>query len=161
MFFPIGLICFTDTSCYFESCTQTQHIKRMIMNKTTLLLASVALTLSGVAQADKLEDIQKSGRLRVGTTGDYKPFSYYDGKANRDNKGDITIPFFIGLIRWERLHHALFCGLCFLNALFNQRFGFLAANGWHYFVHHLIHCRFRRRLHQTSVRISNVFFGFN
>lgn len=52
----------------------------MIMNKTTLLLASVALTLSGVAQADKLEDIQKSGTLRVGTTGDYKPFSYYDDK---------------------------------------------------------------------------------
>ena len=51
------------------------------MKKTTLLLASVALALSGIAQADKLEDIQKSGTLRVGTTGDYKPFSYYDGKS--------------------------------------------------------------------------------
>ncbi|HDM8223038.1 TPA: transporter substrate-binding domain-containing protein [Vibrio campbellii] len=51
------------------------------MKKTTLLLASVAMALSGVVQADKLEDIQKSGTLRVGTTGDYKPFSYYDGKT--------------------------------------------------------------------------------
>ncbi|MFA0070328.1 transporter substrate-binding domain-containing protein, partial [Vibrio breoganii] len=50
------------------------------MKKTSLLLASITLALSGVAQADQLEDIQKSGTLRVGTTGDYKPFSYFDGK---------------------------------------------------------------------------------
>lgn len=51
------------------------------MTKTSLLLASMALALSGAAQADQLEDIQKSGTLRVGTTGDYKPFSYFDGKS--------------------------------------------------------------------------------
>ncbi|MEZ9706972.1 cyclohexadienyl dehydratase, partial [Vibrio breoganii] len=34
------------------------------MKKTSLLLASIALALSGVAQADQLEDIQKSGTLR-------------------------------------------------------------------------------------------------
>ena len=51
--------------------TQTQQT--IIMKKTSLLLASIALALSGVAQADQLEDIQKSGTLRVGTTGDYKP----------------------------------------------------------------------------------------
>ncbi len=59
--------------------TQTQQI--ITMKKTSLLLASIALALSGVAQADQLEDIQKSGTLRVGTTGDYKPFSYFDGKS--------------------------------------------------------------------------------
>ena len=51
------------------------------MKKTSLLLASITLAVSGVAQADQLEDIQKSGTLRVGTTGDYKPFSYFDGKC--------------------------------------------------------------------------------
>ena len=51
------------------------------MKKTSLLLASITLALSGVVQADQLEDIQKSGTLRVGTTGDYKPFSYFDGKT--------------------------------------------------------------------------------
>ncbi|MEZ9417599.1 cyclohexadienyl dehydratase, partial [Vibrio sp. 10N.286.49.E1] len=51
------------------------------MKKTSLLLASITLALSGVAQANQLEDIQKSGTLRVGTTGDYKPFSYFDGKT--------------------------------------------------------------------------------
>ncbi|MFA0521007.1 transporter substrate-binding domain-containing protein, partial [Vibrio sp. 10N.222.55.E8] len=51
------------------------------MKKTSLLLASIVLSLSGVAQADQLQDIQKSGVLRVGTTGDYKPFSYFDGKT--------------------------------------------------------------------------------
>ena len=41
----------------------------------------MALALSGAAQADQLEDIQKSGTLRVGTTGDYNPFSYFDCKS--------------------------------------------------------------------------------
>ncbi|MFA0006419.1 cyclohexadienyl dehydratase, partial [Vibrio splendidus] len=31
------------------------------MKKTSLLLASITLALSGVVQADQLEDIQKSG----------------------------------------------------------------------------------------------------
>lgn len=49
--------------------------------KISLLLASITLVLSDVAQADQLEDIQKSGTLRVDTTGDYKPFSYFDGQT--------------------------------------------------------------------------------
>lgn len=41
----------------------------------------IALTsLSVVAQAELLQDIQEKGVLTVGTTGDYKPFSFYDGK---------------------------------------------------------------------------------
>ena len=43
-----------------------------------LLLAST-MAYSAIAQADRLEDIQKQGYITVGTTGDYKPFSYYDG----------------------------------------------------------------------------------
>jgi cyclohexadienyl dehydratase len=45
-----------------------------------LLLAST-MTYSVIAQADRLEDIQKQGYITVGTTGDYKPFSYYDGST--------------------------------------------------------------------------------
>lgn len=51
-----------------------------IIMKKSLLVIGVALTLSGIANADQLDDIQKAGTLRVGTTGDYKPFSYYDGQ---------------------------------------------------------------------------------
>ncbi|MBF9003043.1 transporter substrate-binding domain-containing protein [Vibrio nitrifigilis] len=40
----------------------------------------LAVTLSVFAHADRLDDIQQRGYLLVGTTGDYKPFSYYDGK---------------------------------------------------------------------------------
>lgn len=49
------------------------------MNKITLPIAFIALVVSNIACADQLDEIQKSGTLRVGTTGDYKPFSYYDG----------------------------------------------------------------------------------
>ena len=66
--FPIGLLCFTDTSCYFESCTQANTSKECPY-KSTLLLASVILALSGVAQEDKQEEIQRPGTLRVRTTG--------------------------------------------------------------------------------------------
>lgn len=45
-----------------------------------LLLASTML-YSAIVQADRLEDIQKQGYITVGTTGDYKPFSYYDGST--------------------------------------------------------------------------------
>ncbi|MEZ8143203.1 cyclohexadienyl dehydratase [Enterovibrio norvegicus FF-33] len=45
--------------------------------KKMLLVATMAL--SAFAQADQLEDIEKAGVIRVGTTGDYKPFSFFDG----------------------------------------------------------------------------------
>ena len=48
--------------------------------KTKLLCISILLAASCSAQADRLDDIQESGVLRIGTTGDYKPFSSFDGK---------------------------------------------------------------------------------
>ncbi|WP_111639914.1 transporter substrate-binding domain-containing protein [Marinomonas shanghaiensis] len=45
-----------------------------------LLLVST-MAYSAIAQADRLEDIKKQGYITVGTTGDYKPFSYYDGST--------------------------------------------------------------------------------
>ncbi|MFA0439747.1 cyclohexadienyl dehydratase [Vibrio sp. 10N.286.49.C2] len=58
------------------------------MNKT-LLLAAITMSLSAVSHADQLDDVLKSGTLRVGTTGDYKPFSYYDG--NQYSGYDIDV----------------------------------------------------------------------
>jgi hypothetical protein len=49
------------------------------MKLSKLLLASF-VALSCASHADLLEDVQKKGYLTVGTTGDYKPFSYFDGK---------------------------------------------------------------------------------
>ncbi|REG83718.1 transporter substrate-binding domain-containing protein [Marinomonas pollencensis] len=43
------------------------------------ILITSALTFSAFAQADRLEEIQKQGYITVGTTGDYTPFSHYDG----------------------------------------------------------------------------------
>lgn len=48
--------------------------------KTLILGLSLGLMTVGVAHADRLDDIQKEGVLRVGTTGDYRPFSYHDGE---------------------------------------------------------------------------------
>ncbi|MEZ8965554.1 transporter substrate-binding domain-containing protein [Vibrio breoganii] len=49
--------------------------------KTLILGLSLGLMTVGVAHADRLDDIQKEGVLRVGTTGDYRPFSYHDGET--------------------------------------------------------------------------------
>ncbi len=52
--------------------------------KKALLIAALGLrglSFSSIASADQLEDIQKAGVIRVGTTGDYKPFSFYDGNT--------------------------------------------------------------------------------
>ncbi len=46
------------------------------MKKIILTTAFALICLTSIAQADQLEDIQKAGVLKVGTTGDYKPFSY-------------------------------------------------------------------------------------
>ncbi|GLR74409.1 transporter substrate-binding domain-containing protein [Aliivibrio sifiae] len=51
------------------------------MMKNKLLCISMLLAASCSAHADRLNDIQESGVLRVGTTGDYKPFSSFDGKS--------------------------------------------------------------------------------
>ncbi|SDL57723.1 transporter substrate-binding domain-containing protein [Pseudomonas indica] len=47
-----------------------------------LLLASQALT-AAQAEPNRLDRILESGVLRVGTTGDYKPFSYKDPKSGQ------------------------------------------------------------------------------
>lgn len=52
----------------------------MLLKPGVILIAG-ALSFTSVAQADRLEDIQKQGYITVGTTGDYKPFSFYDGKS--------------------------------------------------------------------------------
>ncbi|MCE7534809.1 transporter substrate-binding domain-containing protein [Aliivibrio fischeri] len=50
------------------------------MMKKKLLCISVLFAASFTAHADRLDEIQEAGIIRVGTTGDYKPFSSFDGK---------------------------------------------------------------------------------
>ena len=45
-------------------------------------IAAFALSLSGAGDATSLDTIRTAGVLRVGTTGDYKPFSYRDPAGN-------------------------------------------------------------------------------
>ena len=47
------------------------------MKKLILLIVVFVLTLS-VAEAGHLEDISERGTIRIGTTGDYRPMSYYN-----------------------------------------------------------------------------------
>lgn len=46
-----------------------------LLHVALISLAAVSYT----AQADRLDDIQEKGVLTIGTTGDYKPFTYFDG----------------------------------------------------------------------------------
>ena len=50
------------------------------MKKLILLVAIFMLTLS-VAEAGHLEDIAQRGTIKIGTTGDYRPMSYYNEKT--------------------------------------------------------------------------------
>ena len=50
------------------------------MKKLILLVVIFILTLS-VAEAGHLEDIAERGTIRIGTTGDYRPMSYYNEKT--------------------------------------------------------------------------------
>ncbi|MGB5447230.1 MAG: transporter substrate-binding domain-containing protein [Psychromonas sp.] len=54
-----------------------------------LILIALA-SLSFTVQADLLQDIQSRGYMTVGTTGDYKPFSFYDGKVYSGYDIDIA-----------------------------------------------------------------------
>ena len=52
-----------------------------IYMKLLKLVLITLVFLSCTAKADLLQDVQNKGYLTVGTTGDYKPFSFYDGKT--------------------------------------------------------------------------------
>ncbi|KXF83580.1 cyclohexadienyl dehydratase [Enterovibrio coralii] len=58
--------------------------------KASHLIATVALSLSSFAVADQLDDILEAGVIRVGTTGDYKPFSFYDGEIYSGYDVDVA-----------------------------------------------------------------------
>lgn len=57
-------------------------------------LALIAITsFSYTAQADLLDDIKEKGVLTVGTTGDYKPFTYFDGSTYSGYDVDVAKHF--------------------------------------------------------------------
>jgi len=57
-----------------------------------LLLASLTCLTFNV-QADLLQDIQEKGYINVGTTGDYKPFTYFNGKTYSGYDIDVANKF--------------------------------------------------------------------
>ena len=54
----------------------------MTITKFSAVVAALLLTLSGVAHADRLDDIKKAGVLRVATFDSNPPFGYVDPKSN-------------------------------------------------------------------------------
>ena len=55
------------------------------------LLAAFALPLPGLAQTSRLDEILKRGVLRVGTTGDYRPFTALDKATGGYSGFDIDL----------------------------------------------------------------------
>ena len=55
----------------------------MSIKKAILCAAAAAALMLPVSDADaaRLDDIAERGTIRVGTTGDYRPMSYYDAEA--------------------------------------------------------------------------------
>ncbi len=48
----------------------------LILRPLIIMIASLCLSVPSLAQSNRLDEIIARGVLRVGTTGDYKPFSY-------------------------------------------------------------------------------------
>lgn len=46
-------------------------------------LAAISLTFASISEARSLKDIKASGELLVGSTGDYKPMSYYNKETGK------------------------------------------------------------------------------
>jgi cyclohexadienyl dehydratase len=66
----------------------------MTFNRRTLVAAALTLGLLAPAQAQqasRLDEIISKGTLRVGTTGDYKPFTYLDKATNQFSGFDIDL----------------------------------------------------------------------
>ncbi|WP_160063396.1 transporter substrate-binding domain-containing protein [Psychromonas sp. L1A2] len=62
------------------------------MKLSHIALITIA-SFSFNAQADLLDDIQEKGVLTVGTTGDYKPFTYFDGSDYSGYDVDVAKHF--------------------------------------------------------------------
>jgi cyclohexadienyl dehydratase len=68
----------------------------MTIDRRTILVTALALGLFATAPAHaqqslRLDDIIAKGTLRVGTTGDYKPFTYFDKATNQFSGFDIDL----------------------------------------------------------------------
>src|SRR5438105_5221578 len=73
----------------------------MTINRLITLVAALALGLTAIApaaqaQSSRLDDIIARGTLRVGSTGDYKPFTYLDKTTNQFSGFDIDFAESLG-----------------------------------------------------------------
>ena len=58
----------------------TKYLKKYLKTwllPLTLLCAGLAMQTAGAAESSRLDEVIKSGKLRVCMTGDYKPFTYF------------------------------------------------------------------------------------
>lgn len=55
--------------------------KQVITLKKLILLVVIFILTFSIAEAGHLEDIAERGTIRIGTTGDYRPMSYYNEKT--------------------------------------------------------------------------------
>ena len=65
----------------------------MSIKKAILCAAAAAALMLPVSDADaaRLDDIAERGTIRVGTTGDYRPMSYYDAEKGTYEGFDIEL----------------------------------------------------------------------
>lgn len=70
--------------------------KPIITAMTGLVLSFSMVSLAAAQQASKLDQIIQRGVLRVGMTGDYKPFSYYDKASDQFTGFDVDMAAALG-----------------------------------------------------------------
>jgi cyclohexadienyl dehydratase len=75
---------------------QPRGILRLLAAGAILALSLLAATPSVAQQTSRLDDILAKGTLRVGSTGDYKPFTYLDKTTNQFSGFDIDFAESLG-----------------------------------------------------------------
>lgn len=66
-------------------------MKKLLAGAALAAVMLTAVSLNNSAEAGKIEDIQKAGVLKIGTTMDYVPMSYVDAKTGELKGHDIEL----------------------------------------------------------------------
>src|SRR5947209_2853156 len=69
---------------------------RMLMGLTVAALLAVSTHAQQPAASSRLDDIIKRGTLRVGMTGDYRPFTYLDKETQKFRGFDVDMAEALG-----------------------------------------------------------------
>jgi cyclohexadienyl dehydratase len=69
---------------------------RMLVGIATACLITVSAHAQQPAASSRLDDIVKRGTLRVGMTGDYRPFTYFDKATAKFRGFDVDMAEALG-----------------------------------------------------------------